>query len=287
MPVFNGEKFIDEAISSILNQSYSNLELIIVNDGSADESENIILRHKKNDLRIKYFKNKKNIGISRTLNKAISRANGKYIARMDCDDVSMSKRIEKEVAVLERNNEIGICGSWATAVNEFGNCLFLMRSPTGLILKYNYWKPSPFVSSSVMVRRKLLKFDYFDKDLITAEDYDLWVRLLKRNIGYNISIPLIKYRIHESSISNRMSQNCEEMSLKSFSKNFGVEHINIELFRSLICQEFKISTFKRFHYLWNIRKKLNYPIRFLIIDNLYYGIRRFIYSFNPGLNPYK
>ena len=110
LPVYNAEKYVREAIESILNQTFTDYEFVIINDGSTDGSEKIIQSFK--DKRIIYVKNEKNIGIVKTLNKGIEKAFGTYIVRMDADDVSVSDRVEKQVKFMDENPRISISGSW-------------------------------------------------------------------------------------------------------------------------------------------------------------------------------
>ena len=116
MPVYNGEMYLREAIDSILHQTFTDFEFLIINDGSTDNSETIILSY--DDSRIRYEKNDSNLKLIATLNKGIELAKGKYIVRMDADDISIPDRIEKQVAFLEKNPDVGICGSWFTAFGQ-------------------------------------------------------------------------------------------------------------------------------------------------------------------------
>ena len=102
MAVYNGEKYLLEAIESILNQTYTNFEFLIINDGSTDSTEEIILSY--SDQRIRYIKNEQNLKLIASLNKGLDLAKGKYIARMDADDISLPDRLEKQVNFLERNS---------------------------------------------------------------------------------------------------------------------------------------------------------------------------------------
>ena len=117
LPVYNAEKYLYKALDSIVNQTYKNLEVICVNDGSTDKSEEIILNFKNKDSRIVYIKNEKNIGLIKTLNKAIDIANGKYIARMDADDISLPERLEKQYNFL-KSKDVDICDCNIKYINE-------------------------------------------------------------------------------------------------------------------------------------------------------------------------
>ncbi len=124
MPVYNSEKYLEEAINSILNQTFTDFEFIILNDGSTDKTEDIILSY--SDSRILYIKNKTNLQIVKTLNKGIELASGKYIARMDSDDISSPERFEKLIEFMENNHEIDICSTW---LETFGNRKKIWKNP--------------------------------------------------------------------------------------------------------------------------------------------------------------
>lgn len=118
LPAFNAEMFLRESISSILNQSLKNIELVIINDGSTDSTEDIIKSFSDN--RIVYLKNTINLGIIKTLNKGIDNAKGKYIARMDADDISMPNRLKRQIEVLENDESIDIVNIKAYILNDSG-----------------------------------------------------------------------------------------------------------------------------------------------------------------------
>ncbi len=110
MPVYNADQFVGEAIESILSQTFDDFEFLIIDDCSEDSSSQIISRY--NDPRIRLLKNQKNIGVARTLNKGLSLARGRYVARMDADDVSIAKRFSRQFEHMERFPDVDICGSW-------------------------------------------------------------------------------------------------------------------------------------------------------------------------------
>lgn len=116
LPVYNGEKYLKEAIESILNQTYTNFEFIIIDDGSKDSSLEIIKEYEKEDERIVAV-SRENKGLIATLNEGIEKAKGKYIARMDQDDISLPNRFEEQLKIMENDKEIVVCGSW---INVFG-----------------------------------------------------------------------------------------------------------------------------------------------------------------------
>ena len=119
MAVYNGEKYLREAIESILDQTYTNFEFLIINDGSSDRTEEIILSY--NDKRIRYIKNEQNLKLIASLNKGLDLAKGEFIARMDADDISLPERLEKQINFLEKHPEIGLLGSWVRTLGLTNN----------------------------------------------------------------------------------------------------------------------------------------------------------------------
>jgi glycosyltransferase involved in cell wall biosynthesis len=199
MPVYNGQSFLRAAIDSILNQTYTHIELLIINDGSLDDSEKIIQSYK--DERIVYVKNDRNIGLIETLNKGLLFAKGKYIARMDADDISLPNRLEKQVCFLEENPAFGLLG---TGYSIFGDKEEEVHYPSEheklkiACLSYN-----PFCHPSVMIRKAVLdEFNLkFQKEYIHAEEYKLWTEILSVTKCHNLQEILLKYRFHSSQIS--------------------------------------------------------------------------------------
>lgn len=194
MPVYNAEKYLKESIESILNQTFTNYEFIIINDGSADSSEEIILSHK--DPRIKYLKNTKNMRLSRTLNKAIQLAQGRYIARMDADDISLPNILKEQYNFMEKNKEIGVCGTWAKTIGiEKANWKYYVEdSKIKACLLFN----SAFIHSSVLIRAEIAKKYQYKNEHLFAEDYALWVELSEVTKFHNLPSYLLKYRLHQS-----------------------------------------------------------------------------------------
>jgi len=192
MPVFNAEKYLREAIESILNQSYTDFEFLIINDGSTDETENIILSY--NDSRIIYVKNEHNLQIIKTLNKGIKLAKGEYIARMDADDISLPKRLKIQYNFMEAHKNIDICGTW---IKTFGVTRQIWKYPINHEeIKANLLLNSALAHPSVIIRKAVFdKFIYKD-EFNYAEDYALWVEAINIYKFHNIPKILLKYRLH-------------------------------------------------------------------------------------------
>ena len=181
MSVYNDEKYIAKAIDSILTQSFSNFELIICDDYSTDRSSNIIEKYVKQDNRIVFFKNEKNLGLATSLNRCIERAKGKYIARMDSDDISLPNRFEVEYNYLEDNSDIVVVGCKCQCIDENDEIYKDFQIHSGSVSFYDAIKKVQIVHPTVMMRKEaLLSVDGYTVNNLTlrAEDYDLWLSLI-------------------------------------------------------------------------------------------------------------
>ncbi|NMB57375.1 glycosyltransferase [Candidatus Beckwithbacteria bacterium] len=197
MPVFNAEKYLKKAIESILSQTFTDFEFIIINDGSSDNSEKIIKSYP--DKRIRYFKNKKNQNLARCLNFAIKKAKGRYIARMDADDISYKNRFKKQYQFLQQNSQINICGTFADIINEKGQIIKNFKKPTqDNEIKLSLFFGNQLIHSSVFVRKEIFEKYQYNPNLKKGQDYELWVRLaFAKNIYFaNLDENLLKYRLY-------------------------------------------------------------------------------------------
>lgn len=202
MPVYNGAKYLKEAIESILSQSYTNFEFIIINDGSTDDSEAIILSY--DDSRIVYIKNPENYKLIQTLNIGFTLAKGRYIARMDADDISHPDRLKKQVQFLDENQEYGLIGTGVNLLHGTNKSQLLYHTDHAS-LKFALAFYCPFIHPSVMIRSSvLLNIDcVFDANYVHAEDYELWTRLAFKTKMANLPEYLLDYRLHASQISSQ------------------------------------------------------------------------------------
>ncbi|MCD6581325.1 MAG: glycosyltransferase [Desulfuromusa sp.] len=204
LPAYNAEPFLDIAITSILEQGFGDFELILIDDGSSDGTWEVIERFRREDSRISAIKNPENLGLIRTLNRGLEQARGRYIARQDADDISLSHRFETQVAYFEHNLEVGIVGSAMEVIDEQGKYITSYRQPeTDMQIRFRLLFNCPFVHTSVMIRRSLLeRFDLrYDVGFPHAEDYELWSRIMEHSQGYNFQTPLVKYRLIQTSVS--------------------------------------------------------------------------------------
>jgi glycosyltransferase involved in cell wall biosynthesis len=211
LPIYNAESHIEETLNSLFNQSFKDFEVIAVDDGSKDRSFEILSRYP--DPRLKVFQNKNNMGISGTLNRAISLSNGTYLARMDADDLCRTDRLEMQVQFLDQNSDIDIIGS---NIRLFGATITrVIRNPIhDLGIKSALFFNSAMAHPTVMFRAsKINKNDYlYDSHFNKAEDYELWTRLAFTLNFANIDEPLLDYRIHASQISTASAQKQAELA---------------------------------------------------------------------------
>lgn len=197
MSVHDDEKYLGESIRSILTQTFKNFEFIIVDDASANDSLEIVKKLAEQDKRIKILTNKKRLGLTKSLNKAIKRAQGKYIARMDGDDVSLPTRLEKQVEFMEKHPQVAVLGSWAALIDEDGNKLKVKKTPTSYQQIYkSVMAANPFIHPTLMFRRSVLaETGFYDEHFLYAQDYELILRILKDYKGTNIGKSLLLYRV--------------------------------------------------------------------------------------------
>jgi glycosyltransferase involved in cell wall biosynthesis len=226
MPVYNGEKYLSEAIQSILDQTFSDFEFIIADDGSTDGSCEIVSMFK--DERIRYEK-LPHQGLVHTLNHAIRMARGTYIARMDADDISLPERLARQVEYMDAHPDIAVCGSWATCINGNGDSVGSYDYPpveSKQIKKYALIH-NPFIHPSVVIRNKIIvRVGGYRTFWKHTEDYELWTRILSLYKGANIPEYLLKYRVHDNQVTS---------SKKLMMRAYGV------LLRALACKRLFIS----------------------------------------------
>lgn len=198
MPAYNAEKHISQAIESILNQTFKNFEFIIINDGSTDNTVNIINSY--HDNRILLIDNKQNMGLVTVLNQGLKLARGEYIARMDADDISLPDRFMKQIKYMDRHPKVGILGSW---FNIFGEKINRVEKKLRLPKLADMIKTSPVGHPTVMLRKKFFDKYHLQYDPVYshAEDYELWIRAIKYMKIANLPEVLLNYRWTEGNVS--------------------------------------------------------------------------------------
>lgn len=216
MPFHNCESYLDDSIQSILGQSFTDFEYIIINDASIDTSHSIVQKY-LTDTRIVYIKNEKNQWIVKNLNYGISIAQWEYIARMDGDDISLPERLDEQLRYLEENPDISYVGSFADIIDEGGRAIWKLEKPTSFdMVKRSVFLYSCFIHPSILIRKKVLLDNniYYREKYLYCEDYDLWLRLTYTGFKWeNIAKVLLKYRKHTNS-SNKNAKLIAERNLK-------------------------------------------------------------------------
>ncbi len=223
MSVYNAEDSVAEAIDSILNQSFCHYEFIIVNDGSTDGSERVIRSY--NDSRIRIIDNPVNRGLTNSLNLALSSAIGKYVARIDADDVAFPKRLESQVRYLEDHPDVVVLGGQAD-IRAWHQIPFVGNRRTRLPLTYQGIRfysmlDNPFIHSSVMFRRGPVIDVYkgYSGKFRTSQDYELWSRVLARDKCENLDESLVELRASRNSVSSRYGKDAFERIAYICSRN--------------------------------------------------------------------
>ncbi len=219
MSVYNGMPYLPNSVLSVLKQTFTNLELLIIEDGSTDGSLNYL--QTLQDQRVRIEINQKNLGMAASLNKGILLARGKYIARLDADDICLPERIQTQVDFLELNQKIEVFGSYAQVISSTDEKLFIWKQAL-LPLEIN-WKiifKNPFIHSSVMFRRDtVLRHSIKYHNLWGAEDYQFWSEILKHGDGANHDQILIQYRRHDKSMTTYNSIQMKVAHLEIANRN--------------------------------------------------------------------
>lgn len=222
MSVYNAEKYLSDAINSILNQTHRNFEFIIVEDGSLDKSLEICRKYCKQDARIKLIENRVNLGLTKSLNIALGQCRGKYIARMDADDISLPIRFNRQKKYLDFHPEIALVGSFYHEIDEQGsiqrqNIRFAVE-PILVAWKLRFKNPIPH--PPIMFRREVLKkLNGYDEAYPYAQDYDFFFRMSKYFKLSNIPEILFLWRVHDNSISSSRRELQKTIAMSISKKN--------------------------------------------------------------------
>ena len=198
-PVYNAEKYIGDAIGSILSQTFTDFEFIIINDGSTDNTAKIVRKYAAQDKRIKFIDSKKNLGVSAVRNKLLDSARGEYIAYQDADDISVPNRLETQVKFLDENPDVTVVGGAMLAFPR-PELIVVPKNPKIM----DFCIANAVSNPTVMFRRAdVMAIGLrYNPALRTAEDYDFWVRLVKHYNIHNLPNILVNYRVSGTSLSH-------------------------------------------------------------------------------------
>jgi len=218
MPVFNATDFLHQSISSILNQTFSDFEFIIVDDASTDDSWKIIKSYAKKDKRIVAIKNKINLGVSLTSNIAISQARGKFLARMDADDISFNDRLQKQLNYLQQNNSLVAVGGQCIVIDKNDNVIGHKNFPIqpNKLKDMIFWAV-PMQQPSMMINLSKLpkKFTWYQPNQSSAEEINLMFRFMKHGQISNLTDNILFYRHLDNSLSHKNPKNTFKLTIKS------------------------------------------------------------------------
>lgn len=274
MSVYNGEKYLAEAIESILNQTYKNFEFIIVNDGSKDNSIEIIKSYMNQDNRIVLI-DRENKGLPYSLNEGISIAKGEYIARMDADDISLPMRFKKQIDYMQKN-ELDVCGSY---IELFGNNIKerIIKNPLNNDdIRFSLLFFSSLAHPTVVFKKEVFKKVKYNIEYKVAQDYQLWCDIVNASfkIG-NIPEVLLNYREHEAQASIEKFKRQQDAAHKialDYAKNLGNEEI--KLVNQIIASKKNIGLSELRKLIDDIRnyankQEIQHDLRFFVIKKIY------------------
>jgi len=209
MPVYNAAPFLRQALDGILGQTFRDFEVILINDGSADNSEEIIRSYF--DPRIRYF-SQSNAGVARTLNRGLSLAQGEYIWRHDADDISLPTKLEEELKILQQHPDIALCACQAAFMTERGKVAWNYRQPDSSWFGNTPYKEvgredfapySPITHGTVLARREAMLQLGYRPEFITGEDVDLWLRLIQGHKAVVLNACLSLHRLSGNSATKK------------------------------------------------------------------------------------
>lgn len=229
LPVHNAELYVDEAIKSILAQTYGDFELLALDDGSTDRSLLILREYEAQDSRVHIF-SRENRGLVASLNELIAKARGRYLARMDADDICMPDRFRSQVTFLDSFPDHVLVGAWVETVNAAGLPIGILRSPTSHeeIDQDHLSGHTSIRHPTAMIRRSaVMSAGCYRSEFISAEDLDLFLRLAELGKLANLPEVMLRYRLHAGSISEakgQVQQAATQSACESAWRRRGIEH---------------------------------------------------------------
>lgn len=206
MPVYNGEKYLKEAVDSVLNQKFTDFDLLILNDNSSDATAQILEDYAKKDTRVVVVTKTSNEGPANLRNEGIEKANTPLIALLDADDIALPTRFEKQIQVLEADNELALCGTWFTIFGDKKEKV-IKHAVAHDDLKVQFLHSCGLGNSTVMFKKSAIKNLRFEHEYVPAEDYGLWSEFIANSKFYNIPESLVRYRWHPGNISQTKEEN--------------------------------------------------------------------------------
>lgn len=232
MSVYNGQAYLREAIESILKQTFSDFEFLIVDDGSTDQSRRIVLSYE--DSRIRLLQNSENIGLTRSLNRGLEEARADLIARQDADDISYPQRLGRQVAYMEQHPDVVLLGTQARNINSTGRRICSLpntKASDVCGIKWQLMMSSAFAHTSVMFRKDIVldAMGGYDPDYNGREDFELWSRVVREYSAANLTEKLVDLRCHSESVTSNYNSadilHMEEIIERNMKQFLGTEDI--------------------------------------------------------------
>lgn len=260
LPVYNGKDHLKECIDSVLGQTFTNFEFIIVDDASIDNTPQILKEFAMKDTRIKVVTHKVNQKQTAAANTAINNAKGKYLARMDADDVALPTRFERQCEFLEANPEIGMVGTWTDTISETGKIIGQWRtaSEPGM-LNWNLLFGTSFAHSSVMMRSDIAKKVGLYQSP-EAEDYDLWSRISRIAKVANLPEVLQQKRVWQGQLALKVPTETRDCVLQIMQKNINhllnSSNLDLDMIRNIRKVSDRIPIIQDSQLIFDIRKIL-------------------------------
>lgn len=206
MPAYNAAKYVEQAIESILNQTYKKFEFIIVEDASGDSTLNILKDIRAKDKRIILIQNRTNLGVTKSLNKALKLAKGKYIIRMDADDWAYPQRFQLQIDLMEKNPNVVVSGSYIEICDSKLKTKYIRKYPhDDANIRKHIFRYSPFAHPATIWKAEVLKKERYNEVIGVSQDYELYFRVGKIGKFMNLDKSLLKLRMHEGSVSANMN----------------------------------------------------------------------------------
>ncbi len=218
--MYNSEEYVSATVTSMLNQTLADFEFIIVDDASTDNSADTV--RSLSDSRIRLIRNAANLGVAGSLNVGLAQSRGEYIARMDADDFSVPDRLARQVAFLNANKSVGLCGTWIRCLDRGSR--HVLAFPTGADCVKSYLLlGNPLAHPSVCMRTSVLRDNglKYDATLRAAQDYEFWTRCAKYTQLDNIPEPLLVHRVHKESVSKSQQLLSDEHATAVVARQLG------------------------------------------------------------------
>lgn len=269
MAVYNGEKYLREAVDSILGQTFTDFEFIVVDDSSTDRSAEIVGAYA--DPRVILVRNERNLGLTLSLNRGLDLARGEYVARMDCDDISLSERLARQVAFMDANPEVGACSTWALDIDQAGKVIGKRETLVGEQLDNFYWRTS-LIHPAAMFRFDRTAGPRYDPAMRYSQDYDLWLRIGAAGKLSNLPEHLLLYRVHGGSVTAANADRQARSAYGAFCRHVG-RAFSYEAFQALMGYSDELDPVRRALAQIRLARGIRRPYRVYFRDDVDYARR--------------